>query len=190
MIRVRSQTTDRGKKLVFTLAICSSTIQCLMDSTMLCKETVKRFNHKEVTWQLNYWKDNVLSFDLHKWFLLNFQFSEKGRRKQALKSKTLKHKSYKRKSLCKWFSCEVTLTQHNAVWLFFWSFRFPKKISYTTVSNVKGTQGGHNAALISGRKWITQLPVNESLWSFKYEKWLHYFINLHLGNNSWSGWCL
>lgn len=49
MIRVKSQTTDRGKKLVFTLAICSSTIQCLMDSTMLCKETEKGFNHKEVT---------------------------------------------------------------------------------------------------------------------------------------------
>lgn len=137
----------------------------------------------------------MLSFDLHKWFLLNFQFSEKGRREQALKSKTSKDKTNKRKSLCKWFSCEVTSTQRNAVWLateafLFWCFRFPKNIYYTTVSNVKERQGGYNAVLISGRKWITQLPVNKSLSSFKYEELLHYFINWHLENNYWSEWCL
>lgn len=62
---------------MFTLAICSSTMQCLMDSTMLWKETAGGFSHKQETRQENYCEDDVLAFHLHTWFLLNFQFSVK-----------------------------------------------------------------------------------------------------------------
>lgn len=73
MVKWQNQTTEKWIKradIVFTLAICSSTIQCLMDSTMLWKYKTK-INSTTRNWQLTqrqeghcvmFWLTQVVSF--------------------------------------------------------------------------------------------------------------------------------
>lgn len=81
MMVTRQGDKSNGADIVLTLAICSSTMQCLMDSTMLCKEKAeKEFSTPELTRKLKDGKGKCDEVDLHKWFLSNFRFSGGGER--------------------------------------------------------------------------------------------------------------
>lgn len=75
----RNQTCDTS---ALTLAICSSTMQCLMDSTILWKNTQKQQESLKEQLPNAAGTKPLLCFYLHKSSLSNFLFSVKNRKKE------------------------------------------------------------------------------------------------------------